>query len=316
MDYRQLGRSGVRVSPLCLGCWNFGEPTDEATAIRLIHKALDAGINFLDTANMYNAGRSEEIVGKALAGKRDNVILATKAFGRVGQGPNDWGISRFHLMREVEKSLRRLATDWIDLYQMHRPDDTTPIDETLSALTDLVRQGKVRYLGLSTFPAWQIVESLWVSERYGYERFICEQPPYSIFDRKIEREVLPVCKRYGLGVIPWSPLEGGWLAGRYQRGQPAPQGSRAERHKWDLASEKSLRRFDALDQLAPLAKECGHTLSQFALNWTLANPVITAPIIGPRTEEHLDDSLGALGWSIPQEILQKVDEIVPPGGEL
>jgi len=231
VDYRLLGRSGIRVSPLCLGTMNFGGPTPEDEAIRIIHAALDRGINFMDTANMYNDGESERVVGKALkqGNRRDQVILATKCFWPVGDGPNDRGLSRYHILRACEDSLRRLQTDHIDLYQMHRPDFDVPIDETLSALTDLVRQGKVCYIGCSTYPAWKVMEALMVSERKGYARYTTEQPPYNLLDRRIENELVPLALEYNLGLLPWSPLAMGILAGRYPLDGSLPEGSRAAR---------------------------------------------------------------------------------------
>src|ERR687886_1305747 len=232
MKYRTLGRTGVRVSPLCLGAMMFGAwgNQDHDDSIRIIHRALDAGINFIDTADVYSRGESEEIVGKALeGGRRENVVLATKVHGRMGDDPNQYGNSRRWIVREVENSLRRLKTDWIDLYQIHRPEADTDIDETLGALTDLVHAGKVRAIGSSTFPASRIVEAQWTAERRNRERFVCEQPPYSILVRGIENEVLPVCRKYGMGVIPWSPLAGGYLSGRYRKGQDTPTSSRAGR---------------------------------------------------------------------------------------
>lgn len=233
MIYRPLGRAGVKVSPLCLGTMNFGSVTEEKEALRIIDAALDAGINFIDTANVYNQGLSEQIVGKALKEKRDAVVLATKVHGAMGDGPNDRGNSRYHITRQVEESLKRLQTDRIDLYQLHRPDPNTPMDEQLSALTDLVRQGKVLYIGTSTFPACSLCESLWLSEKFHFERFVCEQPPYNIFSRRIENEVLPFCRKHDFAVIPWSPLAGGWLSGKYRRGEPLPDASRGKRSNWD-----------------------------------------------------------------------------------
>jgi aryl-alcohol dehydrogenase-like predicted oxidoreductase len=316
MDYLNLGRAGVKVSPLCLGCMNFGNPTDEAESLRIIHEALDAGINFIDTANVYNRGASETIVGKALKGKRDQVVLATKVHGVMGEGPNERGNSRYHITQQVEASLRRLDTDHIDLYQLHRPDPDTPMDEQLGVLTDLVRQGKVRYIGTSTFPAWELCEALWISDKYRYERFVCEQPPYSILVRGIEKEVLPFCAEHGFGVIPWSPLGGGWLTGKYRKGQAAPSDSRAGRRGWDLSSPESQRRLDAVEKLIPLAEGLGVPLSQFSLAWVLAQPTVTAPIMGPRTTEQLHDNLKALDVEIPEEVLEEVDEIVPPETDL
>jgi len=313
MEYRTLGRAGVKVSPLCLGCMNFGSRTDEKDSIRIIHEALDAGINFIDTADVYSHGASEEIVGKALAGRRDSVVLATKVHGRMGEGPNDAGNSRYHIVRAVEASLRRLRTDRIDLYQLHRPDPATPIDEQLGALTDLVRQGKVLYIGTSTFPAWQLCEALWAADRLRLERPVCEQPPYSIMMRGIEREVLPFCRRHGMAVIAWSPLLGGWLPGKYRKGAEPPPGSRAAHNKWSMETDESKRRLDIVEKLIPLAEKAGVPLSQFSLAWILANPVITAPIIGPRTLDQLRDNLKCLDVRLDEEILARIDEIVPPG---
>lgn len=321
MEYVRLGRAGVKVSRLCLGCMNFGSRTEEDEAVRIIHRALDAGVNFLDTANVYgNRGRSEEIVGKALAGRRDQVVLATKVFGEMGPGPNDRGSSRRHIMQQVEASLRRLGTDWIDLYQLHRPDPETPMDETLGALDDLVRQGKVRYIGTSRFPAWQLVEMLWVSERHGYQRIVSEQPRYSIFDRHVETEVLAACSAHGIGVISFSPLAGGWLGGRYRRGASIPQDSRAAiegiRRIMGFEDERAEKLYDAVDRIDRLAREHGIPIGQFALAWVLSHPAVTAPIIGPRTMAHLEEYLGASEVKLDDEAKQAVDRIVPPGGAL
>ena len=321
MDYRRMGRTGLKVSPLCLGTMMFGRRgnADHADCTRIIHRALDAGINFVDTANVYSDGESEEIVGAALRGRRDDVVLATKVFNPMGPGPNDRGSSRAHIMREVERSLRRLQTDYIDLYQMHRSDPETPIEETLRALDDLVRDGKVRYIGSSTFAAWELVESYWVSDRRNLVRFVCEQPPYSIFVRHIENDVLPVCARYGTGVIPWSPLNRGWLSGRYRRGQPIDPQSRVGRgdqfiDRPDTPAGRA--KLDMVESLAEMAGELGVGLAQYALAWTLVNPTITAPIIGPRTMEHLEDNLGALDVRIPDEQLRRIDALVPPGTDV
>jgi len=295
---------------------NFGQPTDEKDSIRIIHEAIDAGINFIDTANVYNKGVSEEIVGQALKDCRDRVVLATKVHGRMGDGPNDRGNSRYHITQQVEASLRRLQTDHIDLYQLHRPDPNTPIEEQLGVLSDLVRQGKVLYIGTSTFPAWELCEAQWVSERRNLEKFVCEQPPYSILARKAEKDTLRFCARYGVAVIPWSPLAGGWLTGKYRKGKSLPENSRGDRRDWDLESQEGQRRLDAVEALVELANERGVPLTQCALAWTLANPVVTAPIIGPRTTDQLKDNLGALGLHLDAEILKKVDEIVPPCADL
>jgi aryl-alcohol dehydrogenase-like predicted oxidoreductase len=318
MDYRTLGNTGVKVTPLCLGAMMFGDwgNTDHDESIRIIHRALDAGINFIDTADVYSGGESEEIVGKALAGaRRDNVILATKVHGTMGDDPNEFGNTRRWIVREVENSLRRLGTDWIDLYQIHRPEADTAIDETLGALTDLVRAGKVRYIGSSTFPASQIVEAQWVAERRNRERFVCEQPPYSILVREIENDVLPTTQRYGMGVIPWSPLAGGWLSGRYRLGAEAPQSQRADRipARYDLSRPENQRKLEVVDALAGVAEEAGITLIEMALAFVIRHPGVTAAIIGPRTMEHLESQLTGADVQLSDEVLDKIDEIVPPG---
>jgi aryl-alcohol dehydrogenase-like predicted oxidoreductase len=318
VELRPLGSTGVMVSPLCLGAMMFGAwgETDHDASIRIIHHALDAGINFIDTADVYSRGESEEIVGKALAnGLRDNVVLATKVHGRMGEDPNEYGNSRRWTVREVENSLRRLRTDWIDLYQIHRPEPDTDIDETLGALTDLVRAGKVRYIGSSTFPASQIVEAQWVAERRGRERFVCEQPPYSMLIRAVEQDVLPTCQRHRMGVIPWSPLAGGWLSGRYRRDADVPDSRRAQMlpQRYDLSLPGNQRKLDAADALARLADEAEITLIEMALAFVIRHPAVTAAIIGPRTIEHLDSQLSAAGVDLSEDVLDKIDEIVPPG---
>jgi len=320
MDYRTLGRTGLKVSPLCLGAMMFGQRgnADHAACVRIIHRALDAGVNFIDTANVYSDGESETIVGEALRGRRDEVVLATKVHGKMGDGPNDQGNSRAHIMREVEHSLRRLGTDYIDLYQIHRPERDTPIEETLRALDDLVHSGKVRYIGSSTFAAWELVESYWISDKRNLARFECEQPPYSIFVRGIEKDVLPVCETYGSGVIPWSPLNRGWLAGKYRKGQEFDAQSRMGRDQFidKMDSPSGRRKLDLVEELVPMAAELGTNLARYALAWTLANPVVTAPIIGPRTMEQLEDNLDALDVRIPPEHVRRIDELVPPGTDV
>jgi aryl-alcohol dehydrogenase-like predicted oxidoreductase len=318
VELRTLGRTGVKVSPLCLGAMMFGAwgNEDHDDSIRIIHRALDAGINFIDTADVYSRGESEEIVGKALAGgRRDNVVLATKVHGSMGDDPNEFGNSRRWIMREVENSLRRLGTDWIDLYQIHRPEEDTDIDETLGALTDLVRAGKVRYIGSSTFPASQIVEAQWVAERRGRERFVCEQPPYSILVRAIEADVLPTCLRYGVGTIPWSPLAMGWLSGRYRKDGDAPKSRREQMlpARWDMSLPENQRKLEIVDALARLADEAGMTLIELAIGFVINHPAVTAAIIGPRTMEHLESQLPAAEVKLSHEILDRIDEIVPPG---
>ncbi len=318
MQTRTLGTTGVKVTPLCLGAMMFGDwgNTDHDESIRIIHRALDAGINFIDTADVYSRGESEEIVGKALAGgKRDDIILATKVHGTMGDDPNEFGNSRRWIVREVENSLRRLGTDWIDLYQIHRPEADTDIDETLGALTDLVRAGKVRYIGSSTFPASQIVEAQWVAERRGRERFVCEQPPYSLLVREIEKDMLPTAHRYGMGVIPWSPLAGGWLSGRYRKGEDLPESQRAQRMpgRYDLSVPGNQAKLEAADALARLAEEAGMTLIEMALAFVIRHPAVTSAIIGPRTMEHLESQLTAADVTLSGDVLDRIDEIVPPG---
>src|SRR3954463_12161674 len=278
MQLRNLGSTGVKVSPLCLGAMMFGDwgNTDHDESVRIIHAAVDAGINFIDTADVYSRGESEEIVGKALKGKRDNVVLATKVHGSMGDDPNEFGNTRRWIVREVENSLRRLGTDWIDLYQIHRPEPDTDIDETLGALTDLVRAGKVRYIGSSTFPPSQIVEAQWVAERRGRERFACEQPPYSLLIRAVEADVLPTCRRYGMGVIPWSPLAGGWLSGKWRKGRDAPSSSRAARlpHRLDLSLPENQAKLEAVEQLALLAEKAGIPLIHLAIAFVMRHPAV------------------------------------------
>jgi aryl-alcohol dehydrogenase-like predicted oxidoreductase len=317
LDYRSLGRTGIKVSNLCLGAMMFGGRTSAADGMAIIDRALDAGLNFIDTANVYNQGRSEEITGDALArgGKRQQVILATKVHGRMGEGPNDWRNTRRHIIEACEASLRRLKTDYIDLYQLHRPDPDIPIDETLRALDDLVRAGKVRYLGTSTFAAWQVVESLWVAKEYGLNRVVCEQPPYHLLDRRIERELVPMAQTFGIGLIPWSPLAGGMLTGKYRRGEPLPEDSRWAAYRNNPAMQRRWtdRIFDALEPLEALATAKGVTFSQFALAWCMAQPGITSPIIGPRTMEQLEDNLAAFDVKITAEDRAAIDAIVAPG---
>jgi aryl-alcohol dehydrogenase-like predicted oxidoreductase len=313
-----LGRTGVAVSELCLGTMMFGAwgNPDHDASVRIIHAALDAGINFVDTADVYARGESEEIVGKALAGgRRDDVFLATKFHGAMGDDPNQQGSSRRWIMRAVEGSLRRLGTDWIDLYQVHRPRTDTGIEETLGALSDLVRQGKVRYIGSSTFPASQIVEAQWCARDRRLERFVTEQPAYSILVRAIESDILPTCDRHGMGVLSYSPLTGGWLSGRWRKGAGQPTSSRAERlpARFDLSAPANQRKLDAVEQLAQLADEAGITLIQLAIAFVLSHPAVTAPIIGPRTMEQLESQLAAADVTLDEALLDRIDEIVPPG---
>ncbi len=321
MRMRTLGRTGVKVSPLCLGAMMFGQwgNPDHDESVRIIHRALDAGINFIDTADIYSAGESEEIVGKALrGGRRDHVVLATKAYAPMGDDPNFTGSSRRWLTMEVENSLRRLGTEWIDLYQVHRPDPTADLDEILGALTDLVRAGKIRYFGHSTYPAPLIVEAQWVAERRHRERFVCEQPPYSILARAVEAEVLPVCQQFGIGVIPWSPLAGGWLTGRYRKGQEGVRSHRADRvpDRFDMSTPENQRKLEAVEQLAVLADDAGISMIDMALGFVLAHPAVTSPIIGPRTMEQLESQLSAAEGKLAGDVLDRIDEIVAPGATL
>src|SRR5271156_2507904 len=314
MEQRILGRTGVSVSKLCLGAMMFGRwgNTDHEDSIRIIDRALDAGINFIDTADVYSRGESEEIVGKALAGgKRENVVLATKVHGTMGDDPNEFGNSRRWIVNEVENSLRRLKTDWIDLYQIHRPELDTDIDETLGALSDLVHAGKVRYIGSSTFPAHQIVEAQWVAEKRGRERFVCEQPPYSMLIRRIEGDVLPVCERYGMGVIPWSPLAGGWLSGRYGKGGDSPAGSRRAQmlpSRYDMSIPGNQRKLEAAQALGAVADEAGISLIEMALAFVTDHRAVSAAIIGPRTMEQLESQLPALERTLSADVLDRIDE--------
>ena len=318
MEYRNLGSAGVKVSPLWLGTAYFGVRIPEETGIALIHAALDAGINVVDTANVYSEprGYAEEIVGRAIHDRRDQVVLATKVFHPMGDGPNERGSSRYHIMEQVHASLRRLNTDRIDLYQLHRPDPTVPIEETLRTLEDLRRQGKVLYFGTSKFAGWQLCEALWTSDRHGFAPIVSEQPLYNVLDRSIEAEVLPLTRKYGLGVVPFSPLAGGWLTGKYRRDQRAPTDSRFADRGMDFGSAAYAPTFDALETLEEIAKSKGVKLSQLALAWLLAQPGITAPIIGPRTPEQLQDNLGALEVNLSASECGAIDDVVPPAATL
>jgi aryl-alcohol dehydrogenase (NADP+) len=315
MQYRSLGRTGIKVSPFCLGAMMFGGigNPDHDDCVRIIHKALDFGINFIDTADRYSAGESEEIVGKALKGRRDRIVLATKVYGPMGDDPNQQGTSRRWIMQAVDNSLRRLQTDYIDLYQIHRPTPDTDIEETLSALTDLMRAGKVRAIGSSTFPVSEIVEAQWVAERRGLARFRTEQPPYSILDRGIEHDMLPTCERYGMGVLVWSPLSKGMLTGRYRRGQPLPDSIRVKYMPRQMSDARSL---DAVEQLIPLAQEAGLSLTHMALAFVMAHPGVTSAILGPRTMPQLDDLLAGAEVRLSDDVLDRIDQIVPPGTDV
>ena len=315
MNYTTLGSSGVKVSQLCLGCMNFGGRTDEKESAKIIHTALDAGVNFIDTADVYNNGVSEEFVGRAIDGVRDDIVLATKFWASMGDGPNDNGGSRYHIIRACEESLRRLDVERIDLYQIHRPDKETPIEETLRALEDLRKQGKILYAGCSCFPAWRHAEARLIAEHHDYVGFASEQPPYNILDRYIEKFILPYCRRHGIGVIPWSPLSAGWLTGKYRKGQEPPPESRGAKGHWmvNLHSDLGQQKLEQVEQLIPLAKECGTSLVRFSLAWLMNRPGVTSPIIGPRTVEQAEDCLASVDVELSDEVMEKVDEIVPPG---
>ncbi|MDQ3416143.1 MAG: aldo/keto reductase [Actinomycetota bacterium] len=321
MRTRWLGRTGIQVTPYCLGAMMFGAwgNPDHDDSVRIIHAALDGGINFIDTADVYAQGESEEIVGKALKGRRDDVVLATKFHGPMGDDPNRRGQSRRWIMRAVEDSLRRLQTDHIDLYQVHRPNPETDIDETLSALTDLVHSGKVRAIGSSTFPAEEIVEAQWVAADRGRERFRTEQPPYSILARGIERSVLPTCQRYGMGTLVWSPLGGGWLSGKYRKGQDVDMTTgRASRmpDRFDPAEPGNARKLDAVEELAVVADEAGTSLTHLAVAFAVAHPGVTSAIVGPRTMDQLTDLLAGAELLLDDDVLDRIDQIVEPGTDL
>ena len=316
MEYRMLGRSGVLVSPLCLGTMNFGGSTNEEDSFAIMQKAVDGGINFFDSANVYNKGESERITGKFLKEKklREQVVLATKVFSRTGDLPNEGGGTRYHIIKACEDSLQRLQTDHIDLYQLHRPPLTHPQEETLRAFDDLIRAGKVRYIGCSTHPAWMVMEALSISERYGLNRYISEQPPYNLLDRRIENELVPLCQKYGLAILPWSPLAMGILAGRYAQTDSFPEDSRA--HRWDSSMVKARitqRGIDVGQAVDKMAQERGMTASQLALLWTKDQPGITAPIIGPRTLAHLEDALVIMEKTFDEADRPLLDELVHPG---
>jgi aryl-alcohol dehydrogenase-like predicted oxidoreductase len=312
MEFRNLGKTGLRVSELCLGCMTFARESDQETSLRLIERFIDAGGNFIDTADVYSQGRSEEIVGAALEGRRHDFILATKVRFRIGPGPNDVGLSRKHIVDGCEASLRRLQTDYIDLYQAHCWDPYTPLEESLWAFDDLVRAGKVRYLGVSNFTAWQLMKALWLSDKAGWARFVCLQPRYNLVDRQIERELLPVCREEGLGVIPWSPLGGGFLSGKYRRDEAMPEGARithAQPH-WPESMQRqgTERGWCTLDAVHRIAGQRGKSCAQVALAWLKAQPGVSAPILGARSLEQLEDNLGCLGWQLTAEELQQLDQ--------
>ncbi len=318
MDYRRLGKSGVKIAPLALGGANFGNPTPARESERIIDRALDASINLIDTSNSYSNGASERIIGETLQknGKRHQVILATKAFFPTGKGINDSGASRLHLINACHDSLLRLKTDYIDLYQLHRPDPDVPLEETLSALTDLIVAGKIRYIGCSTFPAWGIMEAIMVSELKGYARFISEQPPYNLLDRRIENERVPLCQKYDVGILPWSPMAMGLLAGRYDDAENLPSDSRAAQIGGIYADRVTATSIQAGQRFVQIARKAGIDPAQLAILWVKEQPAITAPIIGPRTLAQLENLLPVLEMSLPEHIGQLCDRISPPGGAI
>ena len=314
MQYRPLGRTGLKVSPLCLGTVNFSQRTTEEDSFKIIHRALDEGINFVDTANIYGkGGRAETVVGKALKGRRDGVVLATKVRGQIGDGPNDSGLSRRHILSAVEDSLHRLQTDHIDLYQLHSPDPDTPMEETLSALTDLVRSGKVRYIGTSNYAAWQIAHAHGLSALNGWERFVSEQPEYRLIESQIDTELLPFAQNHGVSIQPYSPMAGGLLSGRYRTDDPKPAGSRRDVEYWMPSPDRIDARLGLVEKLTGLAADAGTSLSQLARAGVCGRPGVTSPIVGPRTMEHLEDNLAALSVEIPEDVLRTIDEWIPSG---
>ena len=316
MEYRSLGRSGVMVSELCLGAMTFGRELDQAATKEMIDRFIDAGGNFIDTANVYSQGTSEELTGKAIGGRRDDMVIATKVRFPMGSGVNDVGISRKHIMSACEASLRRLGTDYIDLYQVHCWDDVTPLEESLAAFTDLVRQGKVRYLGISNFTGWQVMKAMHLSEKYGFERFVSLQPQYSLVERHLEYELVEVCLDQGLGMLPWGPLGGGFVSGKYRKGEEPPEDSRIAHatddmeEAWDKRATQ--RNWETLDVLGSISEETGRSYSQIAINWLLNKPGVTAPILGASKIEQLEDNLGASGWRLDDKQMQRLDEVSEP----
>ena len=312
MEYRSFGRTGVKVSSLCLGCMMFGGKTPAAESYDIIDRALDAGINFIDTANVYSIGRSEEVTGEALKrnGKRQRLVLATKVHGKMGEDVNDLGNTRRHIIEQCEASLRRLQTDYIDLYQIHRPSPDIPIDETLRALDDLIRAGKVRYIGSSTFAAWQLVESLWVAKELGLNRFVCEQPPYNLLDRRIERELAPACQKYGLGVLPYFPLANGFLTGKYRPGEPPPEGTRLAAMQ-GRGAEQTLTdaNYEMLGKLESFARERGHSMLDLAIGWLASQPFVSSVIAGATKPEQIEQNVAAAAWKLTAEEMAEVGKI-------
>ena len=314
MDFTNLGKAGLKVSKLCLGTMIFGSTVNEAESISIIHRAIDDGINFIDTANGYNNGLTERIVGKALEGRRNQVVLATKVNAAMNPGPNGGGLSRYHIFNEVENSLKRLQTDHIDLYMLHRPDPSTPLEESIRALSDLVTQGKVRYIGMSNHPAWQVCSAIWISELKNLATVVCVQDMYNIVNRDIEVDLLPFCQSYGIGVMAYSPLARGIMTGKYLPNQPIPEDSRAARgDQRILESEMREDSFNVAKEILEISSTLGRSVSQIALNWVLRNSLITSAVIGPRTIQQYEDNLESLDWELDLYILDKIDSLVPPG---
>jgi len=312
MKYKSLGKTGLKVSELCLGTMIFGQQVDEATAMKIIKRAIDLGINFIDTADVYTEGRSETIVGKAINGMRDDLVVATKVRVRTGSAPNDEGLGRKHILHNIQTSLKRLGTDHVDLYQVHRTDPTTPLKETLSTMSDLVGDGKVYYIGCSNFPAWQLEKALWISDINGLESFATVQPRYNIIDRDIELELLPLCLEEGIGVIPYSPLAGGFLTGKYEPDKPAPEGSRGQlRPQW-VSRYQNQRNQEIMQEMKNISAETGMSMSQLALAWLMANPAVAAPIIGASRLEQLDENLEVLDHPLPVEAQKRISEVSKP----
>lgn len=316
MEYRSLGRTGVRVSELCLGAMTFGRETEEDVSYQILDKFVDSGGNFIDTADVYSQGISETILGRWLKNQnRDSLVIATKVRFPMGEGPNDYGLGRKHILSGVEASLKRLGTDYIDLYQVHRWDPDTPLDETLSTLNELVKSGKVRYIGCSNFQGWHLQKAIDISKQNGWEPFTCLQPLYNLLDRVIEWELIPICQNEGLGIIPWSPLRGGWLSGKYKRGMQGPQeGSRVHTagklgwsETWEIYANE--RTWSVIDQIFVVANETGKEPAQVALRWLLQSPGVTAPIIGVRTMSHLESNLGSTGWELTPDQMAKLNQV-------
>jgi len=309
MEYRRLGRSGLKVSEICLGTMTFGHGTDEAESKRMVDLAFDAGVNFFDTANTYGNNQSEILLGKALKGRREEAIVATKFFNPTGPGPNDSGTSRVHIMKAIENSLRHLQMDYVDIYYVHHVDTQTPLEETLRTLDDLVHEGKVRYVACSNFQAWRLMEALWISETKNLARFACYQPQYSLVVRDIEQEIIPVCEMKGLGVVAWSPLAGGFLSGKYRPGERKLTGTRSE-ERWGYPEQCFATNADeTLTELLAVSKEVGRTPAQVALRWVLEQPAVTSAIVGARTANQLKENLGATGWHLEGEMLERLNEV-------